>query len=268
MNLQEWKTLFQNNIDEAIEESLNYWKEIADLSKMNYSEVEIGDLQKKTMIYEDSVQRPVYQDVNIEIIAKEGYAIFIDFTSSTNYFTNNSNYTLFILVNAFNMIIKEYIKTHFHNAYFLEHTGDGAFLFIEDDIFDADYLSFLYMAEKLKQFAEHKSLLKINKNNFSLIHIGSSLGKGYLVAFGYEKRFVSSATWQAASNCKNASRIFNPSNPFKDYNFYNYLFKNGNFDNNYNIALIENYIDSHDNLCSVIVKNNIEKTYTYPVIIK
>ena len=69
---------------------------------------------------------PEFGKVRYEGTTK-GTVIFVDITRSSKYFEEKENYTGFVIFNAFILVVKKI--TEAFGGEFLEHTGDGAFIF-------------------------------------------------------------------------------------------------------------------------------------------
>jgi len=69
---------------------------------------------------------PEFGKVKYEGTTKET-VIFVDITRSSKYFEEERNYTGFVIFNAFILVVKKI--TEASEDEFLEHTGDGAFIF-------------------------------------------------------------------------------------------------------------------------------------------
>ena len=224
------KNSFKRHLEEVVHTAIKIWIEIAKIADMpvrlvslesirKFAEIEAG-VGEGDIVMPEKIKAP---EGTVEIIKhyKKAWIVYVDFTNSTDYFTTSENYTGFVLFNAFIMLLKTYIRLFLSGiGEFIEHTGDGASFVIEatDNLLLSPHLlRLLYIAELMKKYSTKLNLMKIkltHKKSFSLIHIGFSVGKGYKIAIGTEKKFVSRATWSAAKACQNAPRVYSPINPF------------------------------------------------------
>jgi len=248
--IEQYKSLFKEMckdmkvVDKICVLSLEIWGKIAKGVKMELELVEIKSYVDIGTYVEEIKERREYikyinkcirqlplppqlyvvdflPQVARSITETKGWAIFVDVVNSTQYFLENESYVGFVIFNSYIMIIKDYIDKCINNADFLAHTGDGAFIFVEDEnkerkeeVLDI-IVNLLYIAEALKYFAEQMGLIRVIRRNrrHSLVHIGAAWGEGYLAEF-IGKQFVSKATWEAATNLKTSPREYDPYNPY------------------------------------------------------
>ncbi len=233
------------NLREAAKLSFQIWYDIAQLSNLALDKVEIKEFNESFKEYLEiyGIGKEAMEEFEVgeNVISisdkKTGYVIFVDFTRSTEYFIEfEENYTGPIIFYSYNMVLREYLKHS--GGEFLENTGDGAFIFTEN-LSVKDILAMLYLAEVIRSEAERAGLL-VMEENISPVHIGISYGKGYMIEWNMEKKFISPATWEAAKNCKEAPRIYSPYNLFKIYPdifAQNVKIKTGIIDNNLKIKI-------------------------------
>jgi len=214
---------FYEKMREAAELSFQIWHTIAKLSNFTLEPVEIKESIAKVLEFSypnylelAKIGGEIFVEgktIKISVREETGYAIFVDFTRSTEYFgiEFRENYTGPIIFYSYNMVLKDYLK--YSGGEFLENTGDGAFIFTEN-LSVNDILTMLYLAEVIRSEAEKADLLVMDKC-ISPIHIGVSYGEGHMVKWNMEKKFISSATWEAAKNCKEAPRRYEPCVLFK-----------------------------------------------------
>ena len=222
---------FFENLGNVASLSFRIWYNIARLSNWKLEKVYIRRFNESIgksikipeALEEIGAEYEVGEDsISISEDIISGYVIFTDFTRSTQYFLEKGvfieNYTGPILFYSYNMILKDYFRLEY-NGEFLEHTGDGSFIFSPDFSID-DIIALLYIAEIIRKNSEEKGLLNM-EDSLSLVHIGVSFGNGYMIKWGNEKKFISPAAWEAARYCKEARRTFDP------YNFLKYLIDEG-----------------------------------------
>ena len=209
---------FYEKMREAAELYFQIWHTIAKLSNFTLEPVEIKESIAKVLefSYPDYLELAKIggeifvegKTIKISVREETGYAIFVDFTRSTEYFgiEFRENYTGPIIFYSYNMVLREYLKHS--GGEFLENTGDGAFIFTEN-LSVKDILAMLYLAEVIRSEAERARLLVMDKC-ISPIHIGISHGEGHMIEWNMEKKFISPATWEAAKNCKEAPRRYEP----------------------------------------------------------
>ncbi len=206
---EEWA----ENLRFFVERALEIWYCFAKIHDLPLYRVEF----KKSL---ESIGESIEEEYAKPPKRAEGWAIFIDFTRSTSYFDNDigylENYSGYILFSAFNMFLKTYLRIT--GGEFLENTGDGAFIFkplklkshnpLKSHNISTDILNILIAAEFLKIKAEKLGLLNFKDSRKAIIHIGIAKGKGYMIQWGCDKKFISKASWEAANNCKEAPREY------------------------------------------------------------
>lgn len=234
-----------NGLKKCAELSLDIFMRVAELAKLPLQTVslklkkvfESREVPGFKGILEESFPTPHIPELGeFRASYTKGTVLFVDITSSTRYFQEESegnfiqyvnNYTGFVIFNSYILLVKSITKVF--GGEFLEHTGDGAMLFFEERDFVFTYkniteffkepigLCFL-AAEKLKRYAKQKGLIeyevnKVNEKSLelfyqepSLVHIGASFGEVLQVQFGNMKKLVSKTVWEAADRCKKASR--------------------------------------------------------------
>ena len=238
---QEYKNLakdietFIKNQEKLSEIALDIFIEIAKISDLDLKPVYIAEkamlkeamesakeVLLKEVLLETTIPRiPELGGIEILDTPKQGTVIFVDITKSTDYFKEEENYTGFVIFNAYILLVKTI--TRLTDGEFLEHTGDGAMIFYEDENlikrFNQENPIWLYfiVSEYIKDYAEEQKLLsfkrdfKRDKNGFlikepSLVHIGADYGEVLEVKLGNIKKLFSKTVWNAAKRCKEADR--------------------------------------------------------------
>jgi len=222
-------------LGKCVQLSLDIFTKVAEISNLPLRQVRLEAAYESVkelagVLEETTISVPEFG--NLEISNTYGTVVFVDITRSTTYFKDRNsfesyiereNYTGFVIFNSYITLIKSI--THFFNGEFLEHTGDGAMLFFEEDV-TSNYNNYynnpigLYFlaGEILKKYAKEKGLIDYASETLesnllykkirepSLIHIGVSYGKVLNVSLGGMKKLISYTVWKAANNCKKAER--------------------------------------------------------------
>ncbi len=190
--------------ENLIERILDLWIFLARISELPLHKIKIYEITTSFSL------QTVSQSLGLKIKSSySGWSVFVDFINSTGYFmdTHRPGYVGFVMFNAANLITKLYVrylqvKRGNDCCEFLQHTGDGAYLYFSNnnEFFElTEYLFYLYAS-----------------NIFSspLVRIGAAFGEGVFMEWENEKSFIAPATWEAARNCKTAPDRFYEGNPF------------------------------------------------------
>lgn len=227
-----------NDLEELSLMSLKFFEKFARFNSLPLERVKLK-AAKEVQLRKESIFESVHIDGwgKIEYVGSTyGTVVFIDISHSSNFFQKENNYTGFVIFNSFILLVRTI--TEAFNGEFLEHTGDGALVFFKDRNYIADtcprYLYpsleyrfkclrdyndplayYLLAAEFIKIQAYEKGLIDFlcyeeEKNLIvpSLAHVGASYGPVELIELGGMKKLVSKTVWDAANNCKGASRVW------------------------------------------------------------
>jgi len=216
---------FPENVEKLVSDALDIWIAIAKRADLKLEKVDLTKKAREEILFLESVGKEILVSLPHGERAKikkiyTGWPVFVDFTSSTAYFSYE-NYTGFVMFNSFNMLMKSFLsylnkKHKIRFSYgnpcceFLEHTGDGAFLYFDNRFKVKQIKEILVqifaLSEFLKVEARNRNCIEIEDYQ-SLIHIGAAYGKGIIIDWAGERKFISAATWQAAKNCKEAGKL-------------------------------------------------------------
>ncbi len=214
---------FIKNLESVVELNLDIWLKVARLYKLPVERVLIKEaFESLGAGIEASLEEINIPDIGkIAISNSRGTVIFVDISMSTSFFEEKANYTSFVIFNSYISLVKSYVRLS--GGEFLEHTGDGSMIFYNRNLIK-DYNSgyknrndlkkhpldiMFYIGYLLQNKAKEYGLLDFLCNDsecYSLVHIGAAYGEVLDVNLGDMRKLISDKVWEAANNCKDASR--------------------------------------------------------------
>jgi len=147
------KTFNENRTISALyklcEASLNFFIEFAKVIQFSLETVVLEKKALESANLQALSESLIKQSIDIRGVGKveykgttKGTVIFVDITRSSKYFEEKENYTGFVIFNAFILVVKKI--TEAFGGEFLEHTGDGAFIFFPNEDPNEDWSSSQY----------------------------------------------------------------------------------------------------------------------------
>jgi len=214
---------FKKDVEEIVKINLSIWIDVAKINDLKLDKVLIKEAFEITAGLESVNELIEIPDVGkINITNNKGTVIFTDISKSTK-FLEKENYTGFVIFNSYISLIKTYVRLS--GGEFLEHTGDGSMIFYEENILNT-YDECKYLVDHplcmifnlgylLQLEAKNNQLLDFDDKKeeiYSLVHVGASYGDVLDVNLGDMRKIISDTVWEAANNCKEASRTFKLNN--------------------------------------------------------